>query len=93
MSLRWMLTGAVLGLLFAAPVALSQTDGVEPQARGPIHEAFANSIDGAPGPGRVIDKEPPAPIEEVPADQKPEGQVEWMPGYWAWTMPAMTFCG
>src|SRR5262249_16867084 len=28
---------------------------------------------------------PPAPVEELPPAQKPEGEnVQWIPGYWAW---------
>src|SRR5580765_2073951 len=78
------LLGAVLGVLFAAPFAVAQNEGVEPLARGPIHEAYATPVDGQPAPGRTIDREPPAPIEEVPADQKPAGDsVIWMPGYFA----------
>jgi hypothetical protein len=78
------LLGAVLGLLIAAPMARAQNEGVEPLARGPIHEAYAMPVEGSPSQGRTIDREPPAPIEEVPADQKPEGDnVLWMPGYWA----------
>ncbi|MDY3556232.1 hypothetical protein R5W24_005395 [Gemmata sp. JC717] len=30
-------------------------------------------------------KQPPEPIEELPPDQKPEGDnVQWIPGYWGW---------
>jgi hypothetical protein len=83
-SFKRSLLGALLGVLFAAPFAVAQNDGVEPLARGPIHEAYATPVDGQPAPGRSIDREPPAPIEEVPADQKPAGDnVIWMPGYWA----------
>ena len=33
----------------------------------------------------MIPKQPPAPIEELPPEQKPEGDdVQWVPGYWAW---------
>jgi hypothetical protein len=38
-----------------------------------------------PEPGIIVPKAPPDAIEEVPPDQKPEGQnVTWIPGYWAW---------
>jgi hypothetical protein len=54
-------------------------------ARGPINEAFAEPIDSVPQPGRVVPKQPPEPIEELPPDQKPAGDnVQWIPGYWAW---------
>jgi hypothetical protein len=33
----------------------------------------------------MVPKQPPAPIEELPPDQKPAGDnVQWIPGYWAW---------
>ncbi len=60
-------------------------DGVEVQARGPVHEAFAQPVNRQPEPGPVVPKQPPDPIEEVPPDEKPEGDnVQWIPGYWAW---------
>jgi WXXGXW repeat (2 copies) len=60
-------------------------EGVEPLTRGPIHEAFAMPVDITPTAGPVIPKQPPEPLEEVPPDQKPEGEnVEWIPGYWSW---------
>src|SRR5262245_19752519 len=59
--------------------------GVEVQARGPIHEAFAQPAEVNPGAGPVVPKQPPDPIAEVPPDQRPEGaDVQWLPGYWAW---------
>ena len=51
---------------------------------GPIHEAFAEAIAFDPEPGMIAPKAPPALIEEIPPDQKPEGDVQWIPGYWAW---------
>lgn len=62
-----------------------QPVGVDVQARGPVHEAFAQPTTAQPTQGPVISKRPPAPIDEVPPDQKPEGDnVQWIPGYWAW---------
>ena len=53
--------------------------------RGPIHEAFAEVINYNPEPTIVVDKRPPGAIEELPPDQKPEGEGHlWIPGYWAW---------
>ncbi len=58
--------------------------GVEVLARGPVHEAYAQPTEVQPQPSPVIDREPPAPIDEVPPDQRPEGEdVIWIPGYWA----------
>ena len=53
--------------------------------QGPVHEAFAEPVVYDPQPGPVIPKQPPAPIEELPPEEKPEGDdVQWVPGYWAW---------
>ncbi|OWK43089.1 hypothetical protein FRUB_02688 [Fimbriiglobus ruber] len=55
------------------------------QARGPVHEAYAEPTGAAPAPGTVAPQAPPADINEVPPDQRPEGDnVQWIPGYWAW---------
>src|SRR5262245_5986531 len=59
--------------------------GVDALASGPVHEAFAEPVVFNPEPGPVVPKQPPDPIEEVPPDQKPEGEnVAWVPGYWSW---------
>jgi hypothetical protein len=59
-------------------------DGQEVLARGPVHEAFASTVE-QPTPGEIAPKAPPAPVEELPPDQKPEGDnVQWIPGYWDW---------
>src|SRR5437899_766287 len=57
--------------------------GVEVMTRGPIHEAFATPTT-PPEPTQPIPKRPPAPITELPPDEKPEGNVLWIGGYWAW---------
>ncbi len=65
--------------------AQADNEDVTVEARGPVHEAFAEPVDENPQPGPVIAKKPPDPIPEVPPDQKPEGDnVQWIPGYWAW---------
>lgn len=70
------------------PVSAQQPPAEEGQqvlTRGPIHEAFAEPVNFNPKAGFVAVKEPPAAIEEVPPDQKPDGEnVAWMPGYWTW---------
>src|SRR5436305_1769636 len=59
--------------------------GAQVQTRGPVHEAFAGVVTFNPEPGVVVPKAPPESIQEVPPDQKPEGEnVTWIPGYWAW---------
>jgi hypothetical protein len=68
----------------AAPSDFSQP-GVEVQARGPVHEAYAEPTVRGPRPSPVVPKQPPDPIEEMPPDQKPAGDnVQWIPGYWSW---------
>jgi hypothetical protein len=57
---------------------------VEVQARGPVHEAFAEPTQARPEATPLVAKQPPEPIDEVPPDQRPEGDnVVWIPGYWA----------
>jgi hypothetical protein len=68
----------------AAGVAVD-ADGAEVQTRGPVHEAFAGIVTYNPEAGVVVTKAPPNPIEELPPEEKPEGDnVTWIPGYWAW---------
>jgi hypothetical protein len=57
--------------------------GLEVQARGPIHEAFASPVT-EPKATPLVPKKPPAPIEEMPPEEKPEGDVVWIGGYFAW---------
>ena len=60
-------------------------EGVEVLTRGPVHEAFAETMTFDPEPGVVVAKAAPDAIEELPPEQKPEGaNVDWIPGYWAW---------
>ena len=65
------------------PTAPPVPQGVEVLARGPVHEAFATPTT-APTPTQLVPKAPPKPLEEMPPDQKPEGNVVWIGGYWAW---------
>ena len=71
--------------IFAQPGQADVEEGVEVLTRGPVHEAFAETVTFDPEPGIVVPKAPPAAIEELPPDQKPEGaNVAWIPGYWGW---------
>ena len=83
-----MLVFAGFGLSKAIAAPSNSTDaqdGVQVLTRGPVHEAFAETVTFDPEPGIVAPKMPPAAIEELPPDQKPEGaNVAWIPGYWAW---------
>src|SRR5262249_52882676 len=55
--------------------------GVEVLARGPVHEAFA-TLAAEPVAAKPVPKKPPKALDEMPPDEKPEGDVIWMPGYW-----------
>ena len=66
-------------------------DGMDVLTRGPVHEAFATTSEQTVATP-VVPKGPPEPIEELPPDQKPEGDnVQWMPGYWHWDDDADQF--
>ena len=63
----------------------SDLPGAQVLTRGPVHEAFAGMVTFNPEPGVLVDKAPPDLIEEVPPEERPEGNnVAWIPGYWAW---------
>jgi hypothetical protein len=94
MSARFALVASLLGFAFwimeptlsrTQETASSDQEGVQVEARGPVHEAFAEPPIRGPRATPIVPKEPPAPIDELPPDQKPEGDnVVWIPGYWAW---------
>lgn len=87
------LLGIALLMAFATPTWSQQSPpeqsplevpkGVEVQARGPVHEAFATPL-SEPQPTAVIPRKPPAPIEELAPEERPEGDAIWIGGYWAW---------
>jgi hypothetical protein len=76
------------GVVLASGIASAQESdesGVEVQTRGPVHEAFAGAVSFNPEVGIIINQPPPELIEEIPPEQRPEGDnVSWIPGYWAW---------
>lgn len=75
----------------AQPNDPQMPDGMEVLARGPVHEAFATTAE-PPSATPVVPKKPPEPIEELPPDQKPDGEnVQWLPGYWHWDDDANQF--
>ena len=60
-------------------------EGQEVLTHGPVHEAFAEPAAANPTATIVVPKQPPAAIEEMPPDVKPDGaNVVWVAGYWAW---------
>jgi hypothetical protein len=59
--------------------------GQEVLTRGPVHEAFGQPTVFNPKPGLAVPKKPPQAVEELPPDEKPEGEnVSWIGGYWSW---------
>lgn len=83
LGLYGLMTGSVLAQ--PMPPDDKQPNGIEVLARGPVHEAFALPADQQAGPGPVAPRKPPEPIDELPPDQKPDGDnVQWCPGYWSW---------
>ncbi|MEX0977520.1 MAG: hypothetical protein WDZ48_01630 [Pirellulales bacterium] len=91
---RWRIVAALLALSAAPglnnvialqPGPAGPEQGMEVLTRGPVHEAFAETVTFNPQPGIVVPKAPPAAIEELPPEQRPEGDnVAWIPGYWGW---------
>lgn len=60
-------------------------DSVEPLTRGPVHEGFAEMTEMTPQPIPPVAGQPPEPIDEQPADARPDNpEAEWLPGYWNW---------
>jgi hypothetical protein len=57
--------------------------GVEVLARGPVHEAYASPTT-EPVVTKTVPRKPPAPIMELPPEQKPAGDCVWISGYWAY---------
>jgi len=77
------MTAWLIALSSARPAAAQE--GFEVQARGPIHEAFADATPDVAPRGPVVNQQPPQPINEIPPDVKPdEAGTVWIPGYWAW---------
>jgi hypothetical protein len=75
-----------------AAVPANAKDAMQVLDQGPIHEAFAEPIVMDPAARVTVDHEPPAPINEIPPDVKPEGKnVQWIPGYWMWSADKKDF--
>ena len=83
------LGGGMVGAAVTPALAIedgeSSSEGMEVMTRGPVHEAFAETVTFDPQPGIIVPKQPPALIEELMPDQRPSGDnVTWIPGYWGW---------
>jgi hypothetical protein len=73
------------GVLLAPTRVAAREQGIEELTRGPVHEAFASTVSFNPEPGLLVATAPPALIEEIPPEQRLEGEnVAWIPGYWGW---------
>ena len=69
----------------SAPEKSAETEAVQVLAQGPVHEAYAQPVNTQADAATIVTKPPPDAIEELPPDQRPEGdRVQWIPGYWAW---------
>ena len=63
----------------------TESEGASALMRGPVHEAFAEQFSANVSPSEVINREPPAAIDELPPAFKPAGvNIEWISGYWSW---------
>ena len=79
------ITAAAMLLPAAAPAQAAAAEDVQILTRGPVHEAFAESVSYNPQAGLIVKSAPPAAIEELPPEQQLEGDnVTWISGYWAW---------
>ncbi len=79
------LSGVLLVTGLKAQQPADSDEGMEVLARGPLHEAFAAPVVFDPEPGLVVPEAPPESIEELPPDERPDGNsVMWIDGYWSW---------
>jgi hypothetical protein len=89
---------ACAGLYLPGPIAAEEDDvppppeGVQVEARGQVHEAFAEATKVRGTAGLVVTAKPPQAIDEMPPEEKPEGDhVVWVPGYWSFDDEARDF--
>ena len=65
---KWCVVGTLLAVVsgfglyktLAEPAQANAEEGVEVLTRGPVHEAFAETVSYDPEPGVVVSKSPPA---------------------------------
>ena len=63
-------TGFSFTLVMAGKGVAYAEEGVEVLTHGPIHEAFAETVEFDSQEGMLVQKAPPEPIEEMPPDQR-----------------------
>ena len=81
-------------MIFGASASGGDGDDKDMQvdARGPLHEGYAQPWQANSTPNQSVDKKPPEPIPEEPAAEKPAGKnVQWIPGYWQWDVDRKDF--
>src|SRR5258708_36241731 len=89
-SLAWAASPLLIGIVLLSVVPAQgqqadKPDDVEVLTRGPVHEAFADPGVTPSEASPIVPKQPPDAINELPPDQKPEGDnLIWVPGYWTW---------
>ncbi|RYD23153.1 MAG: hypothetical protein EOP88_05425, partial [Verrucomicrobiaceae bacterium] len=77
--------GVMLGAQPLRALEYDDPEGAEVLTRGPVHEAFASAVSYNAEVGIIVSNRPPDVIDELPPDQRPEGDnVTWIPGYWGW---------
>ena len=102
-SVPWTWGGAILSGALMVATAFAQP-GLPPEepvavqeqqvlTQGPVHEAFAEPItyDIQNRQTVVVPDTPPEPINEIPPDIKPDGDPQWIPGYFAWDVDEKRF--
>ena len=78
----------------APPSPATAEQGVQVLTRGPVHEAFAETVTFDPEPGVVVPKAPPAAIEEFPPGSDRQGPTSrGFPAIGAGTTIGTIFCG
>lgn len=84
-TLSAVLAGGSLSLPVRAFAQEAEQEDVQYLTRGPVHEAFAESVSFDPVAGMIISTAPPEAIEELPPEQQLDGEnVTWIGGYWTW---------
>jgi hypothetical protein len=96
MRWRWIMTGILLlgvheGRWVRAQSATASPPALEgpvagnerpAEVAGPVHEAF--QAPGTPTARVRTPKEPPPPVDERAAGDRPAPEAQWVAGYWGW---------